>query len=218
MPYKARYGGSSRAITSPFIVHKTTFSCSTLPTLMWGAGAGRPFSVPSPCTCRGPSANTREESHTRTDEEMIKSPHQARLLAYPPLLRPVHAGIGSRSPLVLPTASSFVLLCHRSLPQARVHHSFLHILGHHLLPQARALHSLKLQLIQQDCTSLYTAMRLYLHLPSQRDLLIRCNSDPVGRCCPGQQHGRPLPLLPHNGQLVDRPLSSAAVGRERALR
>ena len=50
-------------------------------------------------------------------------------------------------------------------------------------------------------------MRLYLHLPSQRDLLIRCNSDPVGRCGPGQQHGRPLPLLPHNGQLlIDLPL------------
>ena len=33
--YEARYGGSSRAITSPlsFILHKTTFSCSSLPTL-----------------------------------------------------------------------------------------------------------------------------------------------------------------------------------------
>ena len=110
------------------------------------------------------------------------------------------------------------LMCRRSLQQARIHHSFLRILRHHSLPQARALHSLKLQLIQQDCMSLYTAMRLYLHLPSEWDLLIRCNSDPVGRCCPGQQHGRPLPLLPHNGKLVDRPLSSAVVGRERALR
>ena len=94
--------------------------------------------------------------------------------------------------------------------------------GHLSLPQARALHSLKLQMIQQDCTSLYTAMRLYLHLPSQRDLLIRCNSDPVGRCGPGQQHGHALSLLPHNRQHLVDPLFPVLLwvgkGRERALR
>ena len=51
-----------------------------------------------------------------------------------------------------------------------------------LLPQARALRSLKLQLIQQDCTSLDTPMRLYLYLPSQRDLQFPYpHSDPFGR-------------------------------------
>ena len=109
------------------------------------------FCAPTPGAGRGPSANTREESDTRTErEETIKSAHQARLLPYPPLLTPVHTGSGYQ--------------------QAWIRRSFLRILGRHLLPQARALRSIKLQLIQQDCTSLDTPMRLYLYLPSQRDL------------------------------------------------
>ena len=59
------------------------------------------FSAPSPGASHGPSANTREESDTRTEgEETIKLPHQARLLPYPPLLTPVHTGSGSRSPFL----------------------------------------------------------------------------------------------------------------------
>ena len=66
------------------------------------------FSAPSPGAGRGPSTNTREASDTRTEgEETIKSPHQARLLPYPPLLTPVHTGSGSRSPF-LSTGSPFV--------------------------------------------------------------------------------------------------------------
>ena len=63
---------------------------------MWGAGAGTSFSVPNP------------GADTRTEEETIKSPHQARLLPYPPLLIPVHTGSGSCFPLVLPMGSPFV--------------------------------------------------------------------------------------------------------------
>ena len=63
-----------------------------------------------------------------------------------------------------------VRLFHRPHQQAWIRHSFLRILGRHLLPQARALRSLKDQLIQQDCMSLDTPMRLYFYLPSQRDL------------------------------------------------
>jgi len=96
------------------------------------------------------------------------------------------------------------LLCHRSRQQARVRPLFLHILGRHSLPQPRALRSLKLQLIQQDCTSLDTAMRLYLYLPSQRDLQVPFGAIPIplGVGGPGQQHTRPLPLLPRKGQLL----------------
>ena len=65
------------------------------------------FSAPSPGAGRGSSANAREASDTRTEgEETIKSPHQARLLPYPPLLTPVHTGSGSRSPF-LSTGSPF---------------------------------------------------------------------------------------------------------------
>ena len=63
-----------------------------------------------------------------------------------------------------------VRLCHRPHHQAWIRHSFLRIPGRYLLPQARALRSIKLQLIQQDCTSSDTPMRLYLYLPSQGDL------------------------------------------------
>ena len=59
------------------------------------------FSAPSPGASRGPSANARKESDTRTEgEETIKFPHQARLLPYPPLLTPVHTGSGSHSPFL----------------------------------------------------------------------------------------------------------------------
>ena len=153
--------------------------------------------------------------HAVGRKETIKSTHQARFLPYPPLLTPVHTGSGLRCPLVLPTGLRSFLLCHPFLPQAWVHYSFLRILVRHSLPQARALHSLKLQMIQQDCTSLYTAMRTYLHLPSQRDL-IQCNSDPVGRCC--QANNRDVPFL--SCRITDNfsrtlLLSSAVVGGER---
>ena len=117
------------------------------PNIDVGAGARTPFSVPSP------------GADTRTEAEKIKSPHQARLLPCPSLLTPVHTGSDLRSPLVLPTGSSFVSTVSPfpSMGTGSVHR-------HHSLPQAQDLHSLKLQLIQQDCTSLYTAMRLYLHL------------------------------------------------------
>ena len=87
---------------------------------------------------------------------MIASPHQADLLFYPSLhlyIRGCH--------LFLPG--------HRSHQQERVRRSFLRIRGRHSLPQARAL---KLSLIQQDSTSLDTAVRLYLYLPTQRDLQV----------------------------------------------
>ena len=65
------------------------------------------FSAPSPGAGHGRSANTKEESDARTEgEETIKSPPQARLLPYPPLLTPVHTGSGSRSPF-LSTGSPF---------------------------------------------------------------------------------------------------------------
>ncbi|KIK05986.1 hypothetical protein K443DRAFT_3518 [Laccaria amethystina LaAM-08-1] len=87
--------------------------------------------------------------------------------------------------------------CLRS-PFAQIRHSFL---GRHLLPQVQALRSLKLQLIQQDCC-----------VPPFRAIPI-----PLGVGGPGQQHARPLPLPPHNGQqfLVDPPLFGAGVGGER---
>ena len=152
--YEARSGG---AITSPFILYKTAFSCSTLPTLMWGAGAGTSFSVPNP------------GADTWTEEETIKSPHQARLLLTRPCLHLYILALAHALHWYYLQGLRSFLLCRRSLLEARVHHSFLCILGHHLLPQAWALYSLKLQLIQQDCMRLYTAMRLFLHLPSQRD-------------------------------------------------
>ena len=59
------------------------------------------FSAPSPGAGHGRSANTKEESDTQTEgEETIKSPHQARLLPYPPLLTPVHTSSGSHSPVL----------------------------------------------------------------------------------------------------------------------
>ena len=59
------------------------------------------FSAPSPQgPGHGPSANTMEESDTRTEgEETINLPLQARLLPYQPLLMPVNTS-GSRSPFV----------------------------------------------------------------------------------------------------------------------
>ena len=58
------------------------------------------FSAPSPGPGHGPSANTMEESDTRTEgEETIKLPLQARLLPYRPQLMPVNTS-GSRSPFV----------------------------------------------------------------------------------------------------------------------
>ena len=65
------------------------------------------FSAPSPGAGRVASANTGEESDVRTEgEATIKSPPQARLLPYPPLLTPIHTGSGSRSPF-LSTGSPF---------------------------------------------------------------------------------------------------------------
>ena len=58
------------------------------------------FSAPSPGPGHGPSANTMEESDTRTEgEETIKLPLQARLLPYRPQLMPVYTS-GSHSPFV----------------------------------------------------------------------------------------------------------------------
>ena len=58
------------------------------------------FSAPSPGPGHGPSANTMEESDTRTEgEETIKLPLQARLLPYRPQLMPVNTS-GSHSPFV----------------------------------------------------------------------------------------------------------------------
>ena len=58
-------------------------------------------SAPSTGAGRGPSANMREESDNgQKEKKTIKSPHQACLLPYPPLLMPVHTNPGSRSPFV----------------------------------------------------------------------------------------------------------------------
>ena len=93
-----------------------------------------------------------------------------------------------------------LLLCHHSHQQARIRHS---------LPQARALHLLKLQLTQQDCTNLDSAMRLYLRLPNWIFRFRTAISIPLVVGDSSQQHARPLPLPPHNRQLlVDPPLSS----------
>jgi len=43
--FEAGYGGSSRAIASPFILHKTTISRPTLPALVWGGGVGTLASI-----------------------------------------------------------------------------------------------------------------------------------------------------------------------------
>ena len=81
-------------------------------------------------------------------------------LYIPALARALHLYIRGRH---------LLLRDHRSHQQARVRHSFLRILGSHSLLQARAL---KLPLIQQESTSLDTAVRLYLYLPTQRDLQV----------------------------------------------
>ena len=45
MAYETGYGGSSRAVASPLFLHETTISRPTLPTLMWGEGAGTLASI-----------------------------------------------------------------------------------------------------------------------------------------------------------------------------
>jgi len=147
------------------------------------------FSAPSPVAGRGPSANTREESNTRTEgEETIKSPHQARLLPYPPLLTPVHtgSGSGSRSPFVS-TGSPFA--------PASMDAAGLYELGYRHVPLPLS----SVPTGSSGSTSPFVAIPI-----------------PLGVGGPGQQHARPLPLPPpHTGQqlLLDPPpLSSAAAG------
>ncbi|KIJ97341.1 hypothetical protein K443DRAFT_681613 [Laccaria amethystina LaAM-08-1] len=152
-------------------------------------GTGFSASAPSPGAGRG--ANTKEGSDTRTEgEETIKSPHQARLLPYPPLLTPVHTGSGSRSPFIS-TGSPFA-------------------------PAS----------ISMDAAGLYELGYRYAPLPLSS--LPTGSSGPVpppfgaipiplGVGGPGQQHARPLPLPPHNGQqlLVDPPVSGVGGERKR---
>jgi len=147
------------------------------------------FSAPSPVAGRGPSANTREESNTQTEgEETIKSPHQARLLPYPPLLTPVHtgSGSGSRSPFIS-TGSPFA--------PASMDAAGLYELGYRHAPLPLS----SLPTGSSGSTSPFVPIPI-----------------PLGVGGPGQQHARPLPLPPpHNGQqlLLDPPpLSSAAAG------
>ena len=171
-------------MTSPLILHRTTFSCSSLPTLMWGQEQEHHFLFLALVRTRG-QKQKRSNRPTKL----------ASCLARPCLRLYILALACALHWYYLRLLRSF-LLCRRSLAQARVHHS---------LPRARALHSLKLQLIQQDCTSLYTAISSTLVFPPNGMFSILCNSNPVGRCGPGQQHERPLPFPYHNGQLLVDP-------------
>ena len=126
------------------------------------------------------SANMMEESDTRTEgEETNKSPHQARLLPYPPLLTPVHTS-GSCSPYVS-TGSPFA--------PASMDAAGLYELG--------CRHAPYLYLPSHGIFRFHTAIPILLGVGG-----------------PGQQHTHPLPLPPHNGQLIIDPLFPAGVGGE----
>ena len=107
------------------------------------------FSAPNPWAGRSLSANTKEESDTRTEgEETIISPSPSSS----PALRstPVHTGSGSRSPFV-PTGSPFVSTV-SPFPSTDTHSPLVSPhsgspFQRHSLPQPRALCSLKPRLI-----------------------------------------------------------------------
>jgi len=140
------------------------------------------------CSFSPPSANTRKEPDARTErEETIKSPHQACLLPYPPLLTPVHSGSGSgsRSPFI----SSGSPFAPASIDRA-------------------GLYELRYRHVPLPLSSLPTGFSGPVPSPFVAIPI------PLGVGGPGQQHARPLPLPPpHKGQqlLVDPPpLSGAA--------
>ena len=181
------------------------------------------FFAPSPGAGRGPCANTREESVTWTDngrKEKKRSNRPTKLasclthrclhLCIPALARAFRLYLQSLRSFVPPSPSTGMnspfVSTHSGSPfastgtdppfaQAPIDTAGLYGLGYHHVPL--------------PLSSLPTG--------SSGSVLPCTIPNPLGVGGPGQQHARPLPLPPHNGQLllVDPPLPGADVGGER---